>query len=194
MKILCVIPSRAGSKRLKNKNVFPFLDKPLVQHTIETAKKLSVETIVVSSDSNDILNIAGKLGVATQLRPDYLSSDNATTDSVVLHILDSFKDYDAVLLLQPTSPILRPSEIEKAISIFIKGKLPALVSVNASCKFSGGYVLVKTKDLLEQKTLWVKGLHIRTDDFGDIDDLSDLRCLEAFLAGRTDDYDQYPIG
>ena len=77
---LAIIPARGGSKRLKNKNLLKLGGKPLISHTIEAAKaSKNITNIIVSSDSEEILNIASKYeDVEVHKRDDSLSSDHST--------------------------------------------------------------------------------------------------------------------
>ena len=87
MKCLVVIPARSGSKRLKNKNKKLFFGKPLVEYTIDFAKKLNLTPyILVSTNDRDILKIALEKKILTPwLRPSYISQDNSTSYSLIIH-------------------------------------------------------------------------------------------------------------
>jgi CMP-N,N'-diacetyllegionaminic acid synthase len=128
MKSLIVIPARGGSKRLKNKNKKFFLGKPLVEYTVDFAKKIKVTPyILVSTNDKDIINIVFKKKVLTPwLRPSHLSKDNSSSYSFMLHAIKWFKktfgDLEYVILLQPTTPYRKISTIKKMISIFKKKK------------------------------------------------------------------------
>ena len=132
--ILTLIPARAGSKRIPNKNIIDFCGKPLIEHTIEQAISAKMDFIVVSTDSQEIAGISKKAGARCDfLRPDYLSSDTATTVDVIIHALDFYKDlgmnFKTVLLLQPTSPLRSPKDIESSLQLFQLKKAISVVSV-----------------------------------------------------------------
>lgn len=129
-KILALIPARGGSKGIKNKNIKLFNGKPLIEWTIRSAlnSKL-IDKIVVSSDSNKILNISKKLGADVILRPKNISGDKATTESVIKHCVKYFKNfYQTIVLLSPTSPLRKKNDIDKAIKFFYKKKLDSCFS------------------------------------------------------------------
>jgi len=131
--IVAIIPARGGSKGIPKKNLIDFCGKPLVSWTIEQALAVkSVSTVWVSSDSNQILNIAKNLGANTISRPKSLSSDTATTESTWSHALNIIEQktgtVDIMIGLQPTSPVREPKDIEKAIKIFEKSKCDSLFS------------------------------------------------------------------
>ncbi len=130
-KNLCIIPARGSSKRLKNKNIYPLLGKPLILYTIESALKSSLfKRIVVSTDSEKIKEIAEKEKVEVIKRPEKLSRDKAKTESAVFHVLKKLKEeFDYIFLLQPTSPLRDEEDIKKAFEKIKKEKKDFLVSV-----------------------------------------------------------------
>ncbi|MFN5622066.1 MAG: cytidylyltransferase domain-containing protein [Flavobacteriales bacterium] len=124
MKMLTIIPARKGSKGLPGKNTRVLAGKPLIQHSIEFALSLSdASDICVTSDDDAVLTIAAQCGIPHPLRrPDELASDTAGTREVMLHALDTYAErgvhYDAVVLLQPTSPIRRKQDAEAMLALF----------------------------------------------------------------------------
>ena len=129
--VLALIPARAGSKSIKNKNLALLGDKPLLFYTIDSAKKARcVDKIVVSSDGSDILNYAKSQGVCVLNRPSELSQDFTQTSEVVAHTLEHFRDFDEIIILQPTSPFRDSADIENAYKIFKDNSANALISVN----------------------------------------------------------------
>jgi len=119
-KILGVITARGGSKRLPGKNIKPLAGKPLIAHTIETAlDSCCFCEVLVSTDSMEIATISKKYdAVVPGLRPSHLAQDDSASIDVVLDLLkrDQYKDVDAVMLLQPTSPFRTVDTIKLAIS------------------------------------------------------------------------------
>ncbi|PIW60928.1 acylneuraminate cytidylyltransferase family protein [Shewanella sp. CG12_big_fil_rev_8_21_14_0_65_47_15] len=140
-RVLALIPARAGSKRIVNKNIKPFAGKPLIAWTIEAAKACeNITDVVVSTDGEDIAAIARQYGAETPfIRPDILSSDTASSIDVVLHAVDflseSGRDYDLLLLLQPTSPLRGTSDISTAIDFFRRSNAQGVISV-CECEHS----------------------------------------------------------
>jgi len=133
--ILAVIPARAGSKRLPGKNSKLLCGKPLVQWTIEAAVQCqSITDIIVSTDSEDIANIADKCGVPVPfLRPEEISGDTATAIDVVEHtvryLAEQGKSYDYVIWLQPTSPLRSAEDINDAIATMYEKSASGVISV-----------------------------------------------------------------
>ncbi len=131
MKILGFIPARGGSKGLPGKNKKIMLGKPLIAHTIEMALLSNLTDVVVSSDDEDILEIAKQYDVKVIKRPDELSGDLAPTLPVMKHAVDAVGgNYDAVMTLQVTSPLRTVKHINETIELFSKdNEADSLVSV-----------------------------------------------------------------
>ena len=122
-RILAIIPARGGSKGLPGKNIRPLAGKPLIGWTLESARKSKyLDEIFVSTDSQEIADVAESFGVnVPELRPAELASDTATSASVVLYTIDYFrkrgKDFEYILLLEPTSPMRKEDDIDNAIAL-----------------------------------------------------------------------------
>ena len=122
-KVLTIIPARAGSKGVKNKNIKPLDGKPLILYTIEEAKKSDqIDKIVVSTDSTEIADLSKIHGVEVPfIRPKKLSTDSSLTYDVVKHCIEYYKSngehFDIILLLQPTTPFRTVETINKSVKI-----------------------------------------------------------------------------
>lgn len=135
MKILGLIPARGGSKGIPGKNIKPLGGKPLLQYTIEAAKRSNLlSRIILSSDNEEIIATAKKLGLEAPFqRPMELADDSTSSLAVIIHALKYMEEqgeyYDAVCLLQPTTPFRRNGLIDEAIEKFIEGNFDSLISV-----------------------------------------------------------------
>ena len=129
--ILAVIPARGNSKRLPNKNILDLEGKPLIAWTIEAGLSSKyIDSVVVSSDSDNILDISKKFGTDIIKRPDELASDTATSFDAVKHaIKNTIETFDYVILLQPTSPLRNNCHIDEAFELLIKMNAAAIISV-----------------------------------------------------------------
>lgn len=137
--ILAIIPARIGSKGAPRKNLHSVGGKPLLVWTCEAAKQVSaLQKVIVSTDDAAIAEVARQTGVEIPfLRPSQYATDTATAVDVVLHALDWFRENqdwipDAVLWLQPTSPLRTREDIEEAITLFKEKNAPSVVSVSLS--------------------------------------------------------------
>ncbi len=137
MNVLCVIPARSGSKRVKNKNTKFLGGIPLVAHTILSAQKSKlINDICLTTDSIKIKKIGLKLGLDVPfLRSKSLSSDSALSIDVVKDSIEKFEKYnntkyDYVLLLQPTCPFRENNLIDKCINTLKKKQsIDSLITV-----------------------------------------------------------------
>ena len=127
MKILGLIPARSGSKGIKNKNIMPIKNIPLLEFSIFTGIKCKeaglLTDVVVSTDSKEYLNMFSDYKIDRgYLRPKVLAEDNTPTIDVIIDLIDWYKlskniTFDAVLLLQPTSPFRTLENINDAINM-----------------------------------------------------------------------------
>jgi len=128
---LAIIPARGGSKRLPNKNILPLAGKPMLLWTIESAMQSKyLDEIILSTDSDDIIKVVENYKIKTIKRPLELASDTAKTVDVVNHVIENInKEYDFIVLLQPTSPLRTSNHIDEAIEQLIKLNADAIISV-----------------------------------------------------------------
>ena len=134
-RILAIIPARAGSKGLPNKNIIDLVGKPLIAWTIqESLKSKYITDTIVSSDSDTILKIATQYGAEIIKRPKRLATDKANSESIIKHSLNFLKqnkkEFDYIILLQPTSPLRKVSDIDKAFKRLFKTQANSLISVS----------------------------------------------------------------
>lgn len=134
-KPLCVIPARAGSKRLTGKNIAPVAGKPLLAWTIEAAVQSGIfDTVYVSTEDDAIASVARQYGaIVPYQRPDVLAGDRVTNVTVSLHLLDYLNEgnteYDTIVCLQPTSPLRSGVHIRDAWREFVASQSDYLLSV-----------------------------------------------------------------
>ena len=133
--ILAIIPARAGSKGIKNKNIIDLSGKPLIAYSIESALKSKyIDKVVVSTDGENIANISREYGAEVPfIRPKVLATDKSRSIDAVLHCINELMKeneiYDYVVLLQPTQPLRQSFHIDEAIELIYRKKEESLVSV-----------------------------------------------------------------
>ena len=132
--MISIITARGGSKRLPRKNILNLAGKPLIAWTIECS--LMAETVLetfVSTDDEEIAEIARKWGAKVIYRPDSLAEDQTKSEDVLLHALRQLKKTATQLeygvLLQPTSPLRLPSDIDDAYALMIQRGADRCISV-----------------------------------------------------------------
>lgn len=133
-KALFVIPARGGSKGIPGKNIKPLAGKPLIQYTLDIVRELTSDyNIYLTTDSDEIINVAEQTGYRVPFkRPAKLAGDHTGMREVLIHALDMAEASglypDMIILLQPTSPFRKRSDIEKAFDLY-SPNLDMVVSV-----------------------------------------------------------------
>lgn len=132
-KVLAIIPARGGSKGLPNKNIILLAGEPLLSWTIKQAMQSElIDRIILSTDSDEIAAVARKCGLEVPfLRPPEFALDTSPSWEAVLHAISIHKNenYDYIVLLEPTSPLRKKTDIDEAIKKIIERKAVALISV-----------------------------------------------------------------
>ncbi len=131
-KCIAIIPARGGSKRVKDKNVSIVGGRPLIEHTINTAKESKLfSQIFVNSESEKIQEISRNCGVDIYHRPEELSTDSSSIITVLKSMIKDIliKDDTIVFLLLPTSPLRSSQDLLEMYESYMKEKNKAVVSV-----------------------------------------------------------------
>jgi CMP-N-acetylneuraminic acid synthetase len=135
MAIIGLIPARGGSKGIPGKNIAPCAGRPLLAYTAEAALAAQcLDRVMLSTDDAGIASVGRECGLEVPfLRPAELATDKANSLSVIVHALDWLESQggvaDAIVLLQPTSPLRTAHHIREAVNLFQTQKPDALVSV-----------------------------------------------------------------
>lgn len=142
MKVLGVIPARGGSKGIPRKNLSLVNGKPLIEYTIEQAKASELlEDVILSTDDSEIAEVGISLDINVPfIRPSELAEDDTSTIDVLFHLCQFLakqgRAFDAICLLQPTSPQRPPDLIDKCIERFMISNSDSLVTLS---EVSHGY-------------------------------------------------------
>ena len=130
MKVLAVIPARAGSKGIPNKNIRIIGGHPLVYYAIKNALSSEYITdVIVTTDSPEVRIIAAQMGAKVRWRDESLCGDAVTLDAVIYDAVDHSADWDYIVTMQPTSPTLKVSTLDSAIAYSIENNIDTLISV-----------------------------------------------------------------
>lgn len=144
-KILVVIPARGGSKGIPRKNIRLLNNKPLISYSIDIAKSSEyVDDVVVTTDDAEIALLSEKFGASVIRRSEELAGDEVPLDPVVYDAMIhkeklAFDEYDIVITLQPTSPLLKTSTLDRAIEKFEDFAVDSVLSVVDDRHLSWGY-------------------------------------------------------
>ena len=130
-KVLGVIPARGGSRGLPGKNIAALGGRPLISWTIAAAEGADlIDRCIVSTDDNKIAKAARESGGEVPfMRPADLATAQTPGVDPILHACDQIDGYDIVVMLQPTSPLRRASDIDHAIRHMVDGGRRTCVSV-----------------------------------------------------------------
>ena len=187
MTILFLIVARGGSKRIPGKNLRQIKSISLVGYKCLAAKASKrCNAVILSTDSPQIADEARQYGVSVPfIRPEYLATDEATTEDVVRHAISITPPYDAIMLLEPSSPYVRPQDYDAAVEImeqtgaeFVYG-MPWKIGTLYLFKWD---YLAKREDLYDSPRN-TAGYELLPECNMDIDTIQDLHYAE-FLAER----------
>ena len=131
MATFALIPARGGSKGIPRKNIREIAGKPLIAWTIQAARAAAgIDAVVVSTEDAEIAAVAREWGAQVPfMRPPELAADETPGIAPVLHAIDLLPSYEAVLLLQATSPLRTTADIDGILALASESGAPAVVSV-----------------------------------------------------------------
>lgn len=135
--VLAIIPARGGSKGIPRKNVLPLGGKPLIAHTIDAARAArNVTRVVVSTDDDEIAEVAERYGAEVVRRPEALASDMAKSEDALLYTLAALEQAegyrpDLLVFLQCTSPLTAPEDIDGTVDALRTNGADSAVAVTA---------------------------------------------------------------
>ena len=118
MKIVSLILARGGSKGIPSKNIIDLNGKPLISYTIQASQKSNVHSTWISTDCQKIKHISEKLNANVIDRPRAISGDFSKSEEALLHFSKQI-DFDILVFIQPTSPLLKAEDINKGIELLL---------------------------------------------------------------------------
>jgi CMP-N-acetylneuraminic acid synthetase len=135
MRVLGIVPARGGSKGIPRKNLCRLGGKPLLQYTAEAALKARrLSKVILTTEDAEIAEVGRSCGLEVPfLRPAELARDDTPTLSVVQHVMQEIEQageyYDAICLLQPTTPFRRAEQIDECIELLQHENADAVITV-----------------------------------------------------------------
>jgi CMP-N,N'-diacetyllegionaminic acid synthase len=127
-KLVAHIPARAGSKRVKSKNLRMLRGKPMIAYAIECAKACpEIEEVYVNTDCPKLAALAEEYGVKVFLRNSELASDTATGDDFTVDIMDRL-NLDTLMMISPVCPLVTPEDVTSAIASYKASDADALIT------------------------------------------------------------------
>src|SRR5690606_19614771 len=128
---VALVPLRGGSKGIPKKNIKPIGGRPLCAWVLSAAVHARrIDAVYVSTDSAEIKEVVRSLGLPVGIidRPAELATDEASTESVMLHFIASVPDIDRLVTIQATSPLLESRHLDEALELFDQGKCDSMLS------------------------------------------------------------------
>jgi hypothetical protein len=171
---IAIIPARQGSKRIKNKNIKLFFKKPIIYYTINTLKKSKIfDHIIVTSDSNKILNYCKKQGCNILIkRSKDISDDQVTTHAAIKHALKKLEikieNDDKIFCIYPCNPLLQICDIKKSITILAKNKKNYIFTASRNSNICTNYIFLNKLNKVikvKNKTILNKNSYIDAGQF-----------------------------
>ena len=111
-----MILARGGSKGIPRKNIINVNGKPLLAYTIDAARDSNANDVWVSTDDKDIMSVAIENGAKAIARPEEISKDDSKSDEALIHFAEAI-DFDVLVFIQPTSPLLDAGDINKGLEL-----------------------------------------------------------------------------
>lgn len=152
MKTVALLPGRCGSKGILKKNIYPINGVPLIGYCLNAIKQSSVNEYYVSTDCDEIADVAKNFGAKIIQRPKKLAADNSPTIDCIKHAISYLKlsNNDIVLTIQPTSPLILANDIDLVIKKMNSGQYSYVISVTSDHSFLwqkyGEYIVPKDHD------------------------------------------------
>jgi len=114
--VVSILLARGGSKGILKKNIIDVNGRPLLYYTLKASMESEVDETWVSTDDDQISQVASSLGAKVLTRPPALSTDQSTSESALIHFAESV-EFDTMVFIQPTSPFLQAEYINKGLSM-----------------------------------------------------------------------------
>lgn len=184
MNNLCYLQARGGSKRFPGKNVALWNGVPMLVDAINKAKATGLfDTIAVSSDDTEILNLAAKHGAMPLWRTPETSNDTATDDDVAAEVLRYFPKVNIVCKLYPCIPLIEPADIRVAYMGFVcgEGAHDGVYAVDGEGKDAGAYYIFQRSAFYKNNTIalnrfkWYKHFLLRCQDINTPEDFEEAK-------------------
>src|SRR3989339_113347 len=186
--VVAIIPARGGSKRLKDKNIYPVLGKPLLGWGIESCcNSKYIKDVYVTSDSEKILDVAKEYGAKSIVRPPELAEDKVFKMHAVIHAVETIlndpqeKKPDIIVVVQANSPGVMAVDLDRAIEKLFNYSKQEIFSVDNNLNQNAAFRIL-TREAVFQRDLSTNCGVVETRDY-DIHTLEDVAVAELYLKG-----------
>lgn len=187
--VIAIIPARGGSKRLPGKNLKDLCGKPMIEWTIEEAKKSKyIDKIVVTTEDKAIIQAVSNKGVEIVDRPEELAGDRSSVYDAIFHCLEQYEPFNYVVLLQVTSPLRVVDDIDGCIRECARKNAPACITIREGRPDANGAVYVAWTSWLRETRLFDAGRVVThqmpLDRSVDVDRMEDFAEAERLMSLR----------
>jgi pseudaminic acid cytidylyltransferase len=169
MRRVAIIPARGGSKRLPRKNIIDFFGKPIIAWTIEAAKQSNLfDAVIVSTEDDEIKDIARKYGAEIDDRAQELATDDARVLDVCVDLLnrENMKDVDILCVLYATAPLRSAQDIQKTVELLSRETCDfALACTTYDLPV---HQALKVNDNADVRPMWPELIEERSSDIGTV--------------------------
>ncbi|MFT5111410.1 MAG: CMP-N-acetylneuraminic acid synthetase [Parasphingorhabdus sp.] len=183
MTIIAVIPARGGSKRLHRKNIYPVFGKPMLAWSIEACKRSKyLEDVYVSTEDDEIANVALMHNAKVISRPNELSDDNTPKMEAIRHADEWYQQAygnspDILVSVQANSPELNAYDIDRGITMLLEHNLFEVISVGENLIQNASFRVIRQTCL--HNTYLSAHLGVVINDCKDVHTLEDVKAIEA---------------
>lgn len=188
MRTIAIIPARGGSKRLKGKNIYPLLGKPLMAYTIEALQECDfIDAIYVSSDDDEILAVGEQYGAISLKRPAALADDKTPKIVAIRQAVEDPKvaadgEVENVIVAQANSPELTADQFKKGYNLMVQHRLWEIMSADENGVQNAAFRIVKQHALYNTFLSAHCGFVVANNiDVHTIEDIHSLEQNDAFV-------------
>lgn len=190
--VIAIIPARGGSKRLPGKNLKDLCGKPMIDWTIEEARKSEfIDKIVVSTENQSIVDAVANRGVDVVTRPMELAGDKSSVYDAIFHALEQYEPFNYVCLLQATSPLRLAEDIDGTIKRCVLLNAPACITTSPGRPDANGAVYFAWIPWLRENRLFDSGRvttwSMPTSRSVDVDRIEDFEKAARLMSLRLSD-------
>lgn len=181
--VIAVMPARGGSKRLKNKNIYPVWGEPMLSWGVRACQKSKyIDNVFVSSESPEILAVAEQYGAKPVTRPEALAGDQVFKMHAVSHAVDTiakdgrYRKPDIIICLQPNSPQIRAADLDAALEKFIQYNRQEIFSVDKNLNQNAAFRILSFDAVFQRDLSTNCGVYVAECE--DVHTIEDVERLE----------------
>lgn len=190
MKITAIIPARGGSKRLKDKNIYPIWGKPMLYWAVTACRQSRYEINVwVSTDSQEIADVAKSCWARVIMRDESTSNDSCFKQAAIRDAARKIDELDGksdiYISLQPNSPEIKSYDIDNGINMLLSKKKDEIISANPDNTQNGAFRIFRGDYVYQQDLSTNCGFFV-TSELTDVHTKEDVELVERLAKEREE--------